>query len=79
MATGDPNPVENLANNLLYHLTPATDVGRGDTTRHRTAKLWMLLADGVERKDIMKRFAYRENALHTLWRPHSHISRGWGQ
>ena len=31
-------------------LPPATDVGRGDTKRHRTAKLWTLLAEGVEKK-----------------------------
>ena len=60
VATGDPDPVENSTKDLLYCLTPATDVGRGDTKRHRTARLWMLLAKGVERKDIMRRFAYRE-------------------
>ena len=69
VATGDPNPVENPAKDLLYHLTPATDVERGDIKRHRTARLWMLLAEGVERKDIMRKFAYRENALHTLETP----------
>ena len=56
-ATGDPDPVENSTKDLLYHLTPATDVGKEDTKRHRTARLWMLHAEGVERKDIMKRFA----------------------
>ena len=70
--------MENLANNLLYCLTPATDVGRGDTTRHRTARLWMLLAEGVARKDITRRFAYRENALHTLWRHHRPLQQGLG-
>ena len=78
VATGDPNPVENLANDLLYCLTPATDVGRGNTTKHRTAKLWMLLAEGVARKDITRRFAYRENALHTLWRHHRPHQQGLG-
>ena len=78
VATGDPNPVENPANDLLYCLTPATDVGRGDTTRHRTARLWMLLAEGVARKDITRRFAYRENALHTLWRHHRPLQQGLG-
>ena len=68
VATGDPDPVANQANDLLSCLTPATDVGKGNITRHRTARLWMLLAEGVARKDIMKRFACRENALHTLWR-----------
>ena len=27
-ATGDPNPVESSTKDLLYHLTPATDVGK---------------------------------------------------
>ena len=56
-ATGDPDPVENSTKDLLYHQTPATDVGKEDTKRHRTAKLWMLHAEGVERKDITRRFA----------------------
>ena len=46
--------------------TPATDVGKEDTKRHRTAKLWKQCAEDVERKDIMKRFASRGNAPHTL-------------
>ena len=56
-ATGDPDPVENSTKDLLYCQTPATDVGKEDTKRHRTAKLWMLHEEGVERKDIMRRFA----------------------
>ena len=56
-ATGDPDPVENSTKDLLYCQTPATDVGKEDTKRHRTARLWMLHAEGVARKDIMKRFA----------------------
>ena len=56
-ATGDPDPVESSTKDLLYHLTPATDVGKEDTKRHRTARLWTLHAEGVERKDIMRRFA----------------------
>ena len=46
--------------------TPATDVGKADTKKHRTAKLWMQHAEDVERKDTMKRFASRGNAPHTL-------------
>ena len=68
VATGDP--VANHTNDLLSHLIPATDVGKRNITRHRTARLWMLLAEGVARRDIMKRFAFRVNALHTLWRHH---------
>ena len=62
----------------LLHLTPATDVGKGNITRHRTARLWTLLAEGVARKDITKRFACRVNALHTLWRHHRPIQQGPG-
>ena len=40
--------------------------GKEDTKRHRTAKLWKQHAEGVERKDIMKRFASRGNAPHIL-------------
>ena len=70
VATGDPDPVENSTNDLLYHLTPATDVGRGDTKRHRTARLWMPLAEGVERKDIMRKFAYKGKcSAHSLETP----------
>ena len=70
VATGDPDPVANLANNLLSHLTPATDVERGNTTRHRTARLWTLLAEGVARKDIMKRFSCRgKHSAHSLETP----------
>ena len=52
VATGDP--VANHTNDLLSHLTPATNVGKGNITRHRTARLWMLLAEGVARRDITK-------------------------
>ena len=68
VATGDPDPVANQTNDLLSHLTPATNMGKGNITRHRTARLWMLLAEGCGKKDkdITKRFACRVNALHTL-------------
>ena len=65
-ATGAPGPVENATKDLHYHQTLATDVGKEDTKRHRTAKLWKQCAEDVERKDIMKRFASRRNAPHTL-------------
>ena len=51
-ATGDPDPVESSTKDLLYHLTPATDVGKEDTKRHRTARLWMLPAEGVEERTL---------------------------
>ena len=67
VATGDP--VANHTNDLLSRLTPATDVGRGNIARHRTARLWTLLAEGVAKRDITKRFACRANTLHTLETP----------
>ena len=57
---------EKATKDLHYHWTLATDVGKEDTKRHRTAKLWTKHAEYVERKDIMKRFASRGNAPHTL-------------
>ena len=68
VATGDP--VANHTNDLLSHLTPATDVGRGNIARHRTARLWMLLAEGVAKRDITKRFACRaKHSAHSLETP----------
>ena len=40
------------------------------------ARLWTLHAEGVERKDIMRKFACKADALHTLWRPHMPILQG---
>ena len=37
-ATGDPDPVGNSTKDLLYCQTPATDVGKEDTKRHRDYK-----------------------------------------
>ena len=65
VATGAPNPVEK-AKSLHFLQTPATDVGKADTKKHRTAKLWMQHAEDVERKDTLRRFASRGNAPHTL-------------
>ena len=55
-ATGAPGPVEKATKDLHYCQTLATDVGKEDTKRHRTAKLWMQHAEDVERKDIMKHY-----------------------
>ena len=54
------------AKSLHFLWTPATDVGKADIKRHRTAKLWMQHAEDVEGKDTMRRFASRGNAPHTL-------------
>ena len=78
VATEAQDLVENPTKDLLYHLIPATDVERGDIKRHRTARLWKPLAEGVERKDIMRKFAYKENTLHILWRHHRPIQQGLG-
>ena len=40
--------------------------GKGKHQKYRTARLWMLLAEGVAGKDIMRRFACKGNALHSL-------------
>ena len=65
-ATGDPGPVENSTKDLHCCQTPAIDVGKEDTKRYRTAKLWKQCTEDVERKDIMKRFPSRGNTPHTL-------------
>ena len=62
--------MENLTKDLLYHQTSATDVGKEDTKRHRTAKLWMLHAEGVERKDIMRKVCLKgKYSAHSLETP----------
>ena len=65
VATGAPNPVEKVKS-LHFPQIPATDVGKEDTKKHRTAKLWMQHAEDVERKDTMRKFASRGNTPHTL-------------
>ena len=65
VATGALNLVEKVRS-LHFHWTLATDVGKADTKRHRTAKLWMQHAEDVERKDTLRWFASRGNAPHTL-------------
>ena len=68
VATGDP--VANHTNDLLSRLTPATDVGRGDIARHRTARLWTLLAEGVARKDITEKVCLQgKHSAHSLETP----------
>ena len=48
------NPVERVRN---FHSCQklATDVGKADTNRYRTAKLWTWCAGDVERKDTLRR------------------------
>ena len=47
------------------HKTLATDVGKADTKRYRTAKLWMQCAGDVERKDTLRRSVSKGNIPHT--------------
>ena len=49
VATGAPNPVEK-AKSLHFLQTPATDVGKADTKKHRTAKLWDTTCRGCGKK-----------------------------
>ena len=66
-ATGAPGPVEKATKDLHFHWTLATDVGKEDTKRHRTAKLWKQCAEDVERKDTMRKFVSRGNdSTHSL-------------
>ena len=68
--TGDPDLVENPAKDLLYHLTPATDVGRRDIKRHRTARLWMLLARGCGKKGHYEKVCLQgKHSAHSLETP----------
>ena len=51
VATGDPDPVENSTKGPPLLPETCYRCGKGgDTKRHRTARLWMLLAEGVDRK-----------------------------
>ena len=68
VATGDP--VANHTNDLLSHLTPATNVGRGNIARHRTARLWMLLAEGVAKRGHYKKVCLQgKHSAHSLETP----------
>ena len=77
-AGGHRDPVANHTNDLLSRLTPATDVGRGNIARHRTARLWMLLCRGCGKKGHYEKVACKANTLHTLWRHHRRLRQGLG-
>ena len=63
------NPVERVGS-FHSHKTLATDVGKADTKRYRTAKLWTQCVEAVERKDTLRKFVSRGNIPHTHWRFH---------
>ena len=63
------NPVERVRS-FHSHKTLATDVGKADTRKYRTAKLWTQCVEVVERKDTLRRFVSRGNVPHTHWRFH---------
>ena len=65
VATGALNLVEK-ARTFHFLWTLATDVGKADTKKHRTAKLWMQHVEDVERKDTLRRFVSRGYAPHIL-------------
>ena len=74
VATGALNPVEKVRS-FHFHQTLATDVGKADTKKHRTAKLWMQHAEDVERKDTLRRFASRGKcSTHSLEIPQASTS-----
>ena len=58
------NPVERVGS---FHScqTLATDVGKADTKRYRTAKLWTRCAEDVGRKDTLRRSVSRGNIPQT--------------
>ena len=58
------NPVERVGS-FHSHKTLATDVGKADTKRYRTAKLWTRCVEAVERKDTLRRSVSRGNIPHT--------------
>ena len=58
------NQVERVGS-FHSHQTLATDVGKADTKKYRTAKLWMQHAEAVERKDTLRRSISRGNIPHT--------------
>ena len=58
------NPVERLRS-FHSHKRLATDVGKADTKRYRTAKLWTWWAEDVGRKDTLRRSVSRGNIPRT--------------
>ena len=79
-ATGDPDPVENSTKDLLYCQTPATDVGKEDTKRHRTAKLWTLHAEGCGKKGHYEKVCLKGKcSAHSLETPQANSAGGRGQ
>ena len=69
-ATGVTKAMEIVLNlvervrNFYSHKTLATDEGKADTIKYRTAKLWMWCAEDVERRGISRRFVSRGNIPH---------------
>ena len=58
------NPVERVGS-FHSHKTLATDVGKADTKRYRTAKLWKWCTEDVERGDTLRMSVSRGNVLCT--------------
>ena len=58
------------ARNFHSCKTLATDVAKADTRKHRTAKLWMLCAEVVEKRDTLRKSVSRLNVPHIHSRFH---------
>ena len=57
------------------HKTLATDVGKADTKRYRTAKLWTWCAEDVERKDTLRSVCLKgKHSMHSLEVPQASTS-----
>ena len=52
------------ARSFHSHKILATDVAKTDTRKHRTAKLWTLCAEVVERRDTLRKSVSRLNVPH---------------
>ena len=69
---GKPNKRPPLLSDTCYRC------GKGRHQKAQDCKAVDATCRGCERKDIMRKFAYKENALHTLWRHHRPIQQGLG-
>ena len=62
------------ARSFHSHKTLATDVARTDIRKHRTVKLWMLCAEVVEKRDILRKSLKAKHSTHSLEVPQASTS-----
>ena len=68
------NPVERVGS-FHSHKTLATDVGKADTKRYRTAKLWMQCVEVVEKKGHFEKVCLKgKHSTHSLEVPQASTS-----